>query len=472
MILIAIDPQLNQPSVQYIIEVLLTDFLGLSYELIDINDHQKDSKYSIKIYYGFGNVNEKYFDLVIYSNKLWTENYLNKESLPNTPLLKYINTEAKTPIGSNELPIIYCGKYKGKKNPFLDISPEKITTNIDIFASSFFMLTRYEEVVNQLVDEHDRYPGKQSLSFLEGFIERPVVNEYLDLLWSLLKKLDSKLQRKKRQFELSLTHDIDDLKLGSFKKRMRSLFSQLLRKKSIRGFLSELWRNFVWIFTMRKDSIKYILYTSEKFGFKSTFYFLLNGTSKLDNRYDPYSPKVKKIIRNITTRGHNVGLHSSYSSYLDFDQLVKEKNILLDLTKSENFGVRNHYLRIKVPESLRYYEKANLLHDSTLGYSECYGYRTGTCYSYQFFDLLENRKLNVVEHPLIIMDGTIVNNYPEFDKPQKVLEAIKKQIDIISNYNGTFVFLVHNSSLEQFQYPWRNIYKKILSYCKLKEGRN
>ncbi len=472
MILVAIDSEINQPSVQYVINTLLEDFLGLKYDLISINDYQKDSKHLIKIYYGFDKKNENDFDLIIYSNKIWIDNYLEKDSLPPSPLQKYRNKDLLDIIDFDELPIIYSGEQKEPQKPFIDYSQEKIITNVDFFASAFFMLTRYEEIVNQITDEDANFPCKKSLAYIENYLERPIVNEYVELLWFLLKKLQPVLKRKEMNFQLFLTHDIDDLKLGTFKKRVRSIISQIVRKKSLRGFLSELWRNFAWIFTLRKNTFNYILFTSEKYGFQSTFYFLLNGTSKLDNRYDPYSPKVRGIIKKIIEKGHKVGLHSSYSSYLDFDQLLKEKNILKDIIDSENFGVRNHYLRIKVPESLRNYEKANLVHDSSLGYSKCYGYRAGTCYPYYFFDILENRKLNIKEYPLIIMDMTIIDNYPELDKPQKVLDAIKKQIDVISFYKGTFVFLVHNHSFEQFQYPWRSIYKKILGYCKIKEEQN
>jgi len=472
MILVAIDPELNQPSVQYIINTLLEDFLGLNYDLVNINDIQRNSKYSIKIYYGFDTEKEDQFDFIIYSNKIWIDNYLDKKSLPITPLQKYYSKELKKTIHSEEIPIIYTGDYQESQKPFINYSQEKIITNIDFFASSFFMLTRYYEVVNPITDEHDRFPCRESLAFKEGFIERPIVNEYLELLWLLLKKLQPALQRKERNFKLNLTHDIDDLKLGTIRKRIRSLLNQLFRKKSFKGFLSELGLNIAWIFTIRKNAINYLLHTSNKYGFKSTFYFLLNGTSKLDNRYDPHTSKVKGIIRKITENGHKVGLHSSYSSYLDFDQLIKEKNILKDIIDTENFGVRNHYLRIKVPESLRLFEKANLTHDSSLGYSQCYGYRAGTCYPYYIFDVLENRKLNIKEYPLIIMDGTIIEFYPELDKPQKVLAVIKKHIDVISFYKGTFVFLIHNNSLEQFQYPWRLIYEKILKYCEIKEDQN
>ncbi len=71
----------------------------------------------------------------------------------------------------------------------LTISKEGIICGIDIFASSFFMLTRWEEYVNKSRDSHNRFPAAASLSYKEGFLHRAVVNEYAEMLWGMLSHL-------------------------------------------------------------------------------------------------------------------------------------------------------------------------------------------------------------------------------------------------------------------------------------------
>jgi len=34
-----------------------------------------------------------------------------------------------------------------------------------------------------------------------------------------------------------------------------------------------------------------------------------------------------------------------------------------------------------------------------------------------------------------------------------------------------FVFLMHNDSLSDYEYPWRKLYDKVLAYCAEVEGR-
>lgn len=39
----------------------------------------------------------------------------------------------------------------------------------DVFAASFYLLSRYEEYLPHLKDEHGRYPASESLAFKNGF---------------------------------------------------------------------------------------------------------------------------------------------------------------------------------------------------------------------------------------------------------------------------------------------------------------
>ena len=50
----------------------------------------------------------------------------------------------------------------------------------DIFAASFYMLSRYEEYLPHVKDEHGRYPSSESLAYRKKFLEQPVVD-----IWAL-----------------------------------------------------------------------------------------------------------------------------------------------------------------------------------------------------------------------------------------------------------------------------------------------
>lgn len=84
---------------------------------------------------------------------------------------------------------------------YMDVQDFKVKLGLDIFGSAFFMLTRYEEVVKSVKDEHERFQARASLAYQEGFLERPIVNEYLEILWWSMKRLWPNLERKKESFE-------------------------------------------------------------------------------------------------------------------------------------------------------------------------------------------------------------------------------------------------------------------------------
>ena len=71
------------------------------------------------------------------------------------------------------------------------------------------MLTRWEEYVDKTRDVHDRFPAYASLAYKNNFLLRPVVNEYAEMLWNMLIGLGYKGNRKKTEFKLNLTHDVD-----------------------------------------------------------------------------------------------------------------------------------------------------------------------------------------------------------------------------------------------------------------------
>ena len=60
----------------------------------------------------------------------------------------------------------------------------------DLVAGTFFLITRYEEVIRRDVrDVHGRFPGKESLPYRAGFIDRPLVEEYGKLLRSQMREV-------------------------------------------------------------------------------------------------------------------------------------------------------------------------------------------------------------------------------------------------------------------------------------------
>lgn len=213
----------------------------------------------------------------------------------------------------------------------------------------------------------------------------------------------------------------------------------------------------------RYDNFSYIMDLENKYGFKSSFYFMSGGNTKYDASYSINDSYIISLIKTLQQKGFEAGLHSSFNSYNNFQILNLERDKLKKAAENVIFGGRQHYLRWKSPDTWRILEKAGLKYDITLSFAEHEGFRCGICFPYKPFDVLENRVLGIWELPLIIMDGSLFN-YQNLT-PEEGFQRIKSIINTVKKYQGVFVLLWHNSSLDDLKLPdWIKIYERTIGY--------
>ncbi len=425
-------PNNNIAEREYVIEILLHQFLDISYELSisKISTNYKiilpNNRYII--------INDNFFSK--YPND---SSYLKESAIPLN--IKYANNSL---FPENDLPILF-----GTKE--IEENRDYITTNIDIFATLFFMLTRWEEYVIKERDEHNRFPHQASLAYKNNFLNRAIVNEYIEFFWNMLKKLDSTIKRKKQNFSLILTHDIDEIeRYLSTKNLIKALAGDIIYRKSLIKPFQTL-KEYIEIKRGNKkdpyDTFEMIMNISDEYNLKSYFFFMAGGTSqKYDNRYDIRSDKADKIIKNIQSKGHFIGIHPSYNAYNNAQQFKKEKDNLEKVSSSKITSGREHYLRFETPKTWQLWEDNGFEWCSNLAYAQQSGFRTGCCYPYTPFNILSRKQLNIIERPLILMEATFaqeVNSIEEFNKLSDYY------FDIVKKYKGEFVLLWHNASFNE-----------------------
>jgi len=346
----------------------------------------------------------------------------------------------------------------------LENIPAKIE-DLDIFAGSFFMLTRWEEYVNKTRDSHNRFPVIESLAYRQGFLDRPIVNEYVEQLKSKLLELDSSLQFKEREYQLVLTHDVDHIyKWDTSKNFFKHLLGDLLLRKSFVIFLSSIGKYInVKIGRLKDpfDTFDYLMDISESIKVKSYFFFMAKGITKYDNNYITSKKHVLNLVKKIKDRGHYIGIHPTYNAYNIKEQLKAEKlELESNFDTFISFG-REHYLRFEIPTTWQVWEDNGMSWDSTLGYADREGFRCGVCYEYSVFNILTRTKLKLKEKPLIVMEESVIRreNISSEDMEKIIEDLILK----VKKYRGEFVFLWHNSSFNtEFWSQYRKVYKKVL----------
>jgi hypothetical protein len=413
-------PDNNTLERKYIIDILLGEFLGLQYSIEYVN--------SIDYEMILSNGNKLVVKDAFFNNSLTDLSYLLATNIP-----KKICLTSNQFLFENDVPIIY-GSDK------LEISETGIICGIDIFASSFFMLTRWEEYVNSNRDEHDRFPAFESLAFKNNFLHRPIVNEYVEMLWNMLLHLGFKEKRKEKKYELILSHDIDFL----FRGRVRWCYD-ILRDFTNKLDIKKMWEDIVNFFRGNDpyDTFDYLMEVSEKAEIKSHFYFMADNKSNYGTRFYLNDKRFVTILNMIKKRGHVIGFHPGYKTYLSAETWNEEKLLLENkLGFSLNEG-RQHFLMMDIPKTLKIWDDANMKVDSSLGYAKKEGFRCGTGDEYHLFNFIRRRKLNLVERPLILMDDTF---HASFFGSEECLKSLGYFKSIGGKYKMTISVLFHNSS--------------------------
>lgn len=347
----------------------------------------------------------------------------------------------------------------------LENIPNKIE-ELDIFATSFFMLTRWEEYVNKKRDSHNRFPATESLAYKQGFLDRPIVNEYVEWLKKELLKLDCSMKFKERKFELFLTHDVDNLYMWKgWPQVIRIALGDIVKRKDP----SLAYERFAEYFLIKREKIKdpfdtfdWLMDKSEAVGVKSRFYFMSGGVTSYDNNYKIDEPRALELIENIKRRGHTIGIHPSYNAYNDFEQFKKEKELLEEIVGETIVEGREHYLRFEVPTTWQIWEDHGMQVDTTCGYADKEGFRCGVCYPYSVFNVLTRKKLKLKERPLTVMEGSFATYQPNISSTE-MLKKIEDLIEKVKQYNGEFVLLWHNSSFNTEGWKrYEMVYESIL----------
>lgn len=438
-------PNYNINERKYIIDIIFGEFLDLNYN-ITIGSNN----YEIVLENGNNLIIEDHF----FNNFPKDLEYLKPENIP-----KKIELVKNDFIVEDDIPIIFGIDLLKTNNQQV----KTIICGIDIFASSFFMLTRWEEYVNRNRDNHNRFPAYESLAFKQDFLDRPIVNEYIEMLWNMLEYLEIIQKRKIKNYQLLLTHDVDvPLKYESWRSGVRKIAGDLIKRRNIKSAVQNLLEKVKVCLGLEKDpydSFDYLMDVSESIGSKAYFFFMGEGVTKYDNYYKSNDYFITKLIRTIKNRGHYIGIHPTYAAYNDNEQFEKEKKEL-----EKNFDIkiifgREHYLRFEVPVTWQIWEDNGMEWDSTLGFADKEGFRCGVCYEYSVFNILTRKKLKLKEKPLLIMEGNFITYQLDINQ-NEMIKKIRDIIDKVKKYNGEFILLWHNSYLEKN----KNVYENIVVY--------
>ena len=264
----------------------------------------------------------------------------------------------------------------------------------DIFAASFYLLSRYEEYLPHSKDMYGRYAFENSLAHREKFLNLPLVNTWLKDFRSRLStkfasSIDFGITATDYRLSFIPTYDIDIA--WSYKHKgwwrnagglLRSLFtgqwSRLAERLSVlRGKVKDPFDSFGWLNKLH-----------EEHQLKPYYFFLVPETrGRYDKNISPSTKAMQDLVRDHVIR-YPIGVHPSWKSGDDVVLLKKEIETLTHLNGTRLFHPANIIYPLYLPDDIRLIDNVS---GSTDGYGSVNGFRASV-FRLFWYDLERNKQ--------------------------------------------------------------------------------
>lgn len=336
----------------------------------------------------------------------------------------------------------------------------------DPFAAAFFMLSRYEEYMNDETDLHGRFDVYNCFAYNNDFLNSPVVDLWIMELKNRLISIFPGIKINPTQYEYIPTIDIDEPFAFKHKGFMRTIGGFL--NSGSRNIKGEKRLRLKVLFGKEKDPYDtFDLLEQWHNTHKSSpiFFFQVGKRGKFDKNPPLSNRAYSKLVKKISEK-YEIGIHPSYRSNSDPSELKAEIASLQKVIGKPIQKSRQHYLKMRIPETYRKLIQFGIKEDYTMGYAGETGYRAGTSNPFFFYDLQKEEKTGLRIFPFLVMDGTL-REHLRMDTSEAI-ERIKMLISQSREVNGTFASLWHNSSLSNWGSwaGWREVYEEMVKLAK------
>jgi hypothetical protein len=356
--------------------------------------------------------------------------------------------------GPRHLIIPFCHSHQNHR-PLYETAPDgSLNCKLDLLASIVLTLSRVEESLRPQLDEHGRFPATGSLAFREQFLERPILDEHGLAFGQALSFLLPGWRPEQPRFRVKLTHDIDDVGIPF---ALRPALAHTLKRHRPSATVRDLFATVSSGYPMELFLVRKLAEISKGRGLHSAFFWKSTPRTPHDSGYPLNHAKIQQLITELRKSDFEVGVHPGYDTFHRRDNLAREIGELKSALDENFLGGRQHYLRWS-PQTWLDWEYCGLRYDSSVGFADQIGFRAGTSFPFRPWCWAENRELNLIEVPLILMDCTPVKYMRlDFDEGLVRIRALVRRVE---ETGGVFTLLWHNTPLLDPEY--KGWYEAIL----------
>ena len=336
-------------------------------------------------------------------------------------------------------------------------------TPFDVFAASFYLVSRYEEYMPYEADDHNRFSARFSCLTQNDLLEEPLINKWALYIKNIFSS-STDLRFIPRKFEFLSTIDVDQ----AWKFKNKGLFRNVLG--TFRDLKEGKWENFRdrWpvLFGFRKDpfheAFSWHKLQENKYDIKPNYFMLLGDYGTFDKNTSHKNSEFVKFIQSLDS-ADSIGIHPSYNSNTEKPKVAQEINRLESILCRPIVMSRQHFLMHRMPETYQTLIKNGITEDHTMGYSTHLGFRAGIAAPFYWFDLENNIQTKLKLVPFCAMDITPLHYRKE--SPDKAIKTLRNLMEKVNDVGGLFVSLWHNESFSETERwrGWRVVYESLLA---------
>ena len=307
--------------------------------------------------------------------------------------------------------------------------------SFDIFAASFFLLSRYEEALPHIKTPQGFFDPAQSIAGQYGFLELPVVDLWVKHLQKNLTVAFPEFFNTNDEKKKSIKNVLIEV-LVPFRYKHRSLLVSLSDFfKSLWTFdLLQLFEQLAVLFRIKEDPFN--TFNTWKSFFKSStvspkIFFLFSESSSFQSTVSIFNLSYQKIIKTMSDL-FSIGLLVSVKSQLKAsDFLELEKNNFESLTHKPISDIR---MSSEIQNLNTVYESLVVQEfnsDYSMGYQKTFGFRAGTATPFYFYSLSNEFQLPLKIIPIITTEMGLKIMSPE--KAFQLLNDIHENLPLSSS---------------------------------------
>ena len=334
----------------------------------------------------------------------------------------------------------------------------------DIFAASFYLLSRYEEYLPHEKDMYDRYAHENSLAFKKDFLTLPLINFWIEDFKKALRTKFPLLATHHAPFTFVPTYDIDEAYAYKYKQSWRTAGG--LIKSIVNGRWSIVSERLEVLRGRQKDpydAFEWMDQLHSQYSLRPKYFFLIaTKTQKYDKNILPSKKAMKDLIQEHSSR-YAIGIHPSWQSGDDPRELKFEILKLGHISGKQVVSSRQHYIRFTLPHTYRQLIDLGIESDYSMGYGSINGFRASVATPFYWYDLEREEQTKLLLYPFCFMEAN--SFYEQKFSSQQALEELKHYSNIVQSVNGTLITIWHNSFLgtaRSFK-GWKEIYEQFVS---------